>query len=85
MVAPGGNRMMSFKSHKMRCPPLSGSKSPSAVIAHHPQARLAKSRWGSVTVVGPKLKVAAANTEAVERKLRLRFLFHRWRAARVLR
>jgi hypothetical protein len=73
MVDPGGKRMISFRFHKMRWPPLSGSKSPSDVMEHQPQARFAKLRWGKVTVRGPKLNVAAAKTEVFAEKLCLRY------------
>ncbi len=35
-VEPGGNSTTRRRSHKIRCPPFLKSKSPSAVIAHHP-------------------------------------------------
>ncbi|KAJ7802387.1 hypothetical protein B0H13DRAFT_2244748 [Mycena leptocephala] len=51
------------RSHKIRWPPLSGSKFPSAVTAHQPHTKFAKSRWGKEMVRGPKLNVAPAKTE----------------------
>lgn len=42
-------------------------------MQHHPHARLRKSRWGKVTVFGPRLNVAAQNTEIQSTKLRVRF------------
>src|ERR1700761_1365007 len=70
IVKPGGNRMISPRSHRMRCPPRSGLKLPKAVMAHHAQARLLKSRWGKLMATGPKFTVAPVNTEVPREKLR---------------
>jgi hypothetical protein len=63
IVDPGRNRMMSLRSQRTRCPPRSGLKRPRAVMAHQPQERLLKSRWGTAIACGPKLKVQAAKTD----------------------
>ena len=60
-VAPGGNSTTIFISHSIRCPPLAGLKSPSAVMAHQPYAKLAASLCLRHTVLGPRLNVAAGH------------------------
>lgn len=63
IVEPGGNLMIRPNSQSTRWPPLSGSKFPSAVMAHHPNARLKVSLWGHEIVEGPMLKETLVNTD----------------------
>ncbi|EIW58987.1 uncharacterized protein TRAVEDRAFT_124302 [Trametes versicolor FP-101664 SS1] len=53
------------------CPLQTGSKSPTAVIAHQPQGRFWILAWTYETVRGPRLNVVLANTLLL--KLRLTF------------
>jgi len=53
--------MTSLRSQRTRCPPFSGSKSPSGEIEHQPHERLAQSLCGRETILGPKLIVIEVN------------------------
>lgn len=61
-VEPGGNSMTRWQSHRTKCPPRVGSKLPSDVMEHQPKGRLALSLCLKQEVLGPRLKVAAAQT-----------------------
>jgi hypothetical protein len=50
MVDPGGNSTTSLHSQSTIWPPFTGSKDPSAVMAHHPNGRFPKSMCGRLTV-----------------------------------
>ena len=57
-VMPVGNSMTSCSSSTTRCPPVAGSKLPSAIMQHIPNNNFLASRWGVQTVLGPRLKDA---------------------------
>lgn len=61
-VDPGGNSTTRPASQRTRCPPFFGLNFPKAVMPHQPNGRFAVSRCLKQVVVGPKLKVAAAQT-----------------------
>lgn len=70
IVAPGGNRIMTPRSHRTRWPPRDGSWSDSAVSAQNVLGELPISTWSTDTDCSPRLRVVAA--KAVLGKFRLR-------------
>lgn len=69
MVAPGGNWIMTPRSHSTRCPPRVGSWLERGVSAQNVLGELPTSTWSTDTDCWPRLSVVAANAVLV--KLRL--------------